>query len=61
MSKIIDEIRKAAAQEISADEDDFMVYDYTGGNIDDAYSIGLDHGEVYFARQLLKLYVSESE
>lgn len=61
MSKIIDEIRKIAAQDISADEDDFMVDDYAGGNIDDAYRIGVDHGEVYFARQLLKLIESESE
>lgn len=61
MSKLIDKIREIASQDISADEDDFMVDDYAGGNIDDAYSIGCDHGEVYLARQLLKLIDSESE
>lgn len=59
MDKLIKMIRKVASQEVCADEDDFMVDDYAGGNIDDAYSLGTDHGEVYFARQLLELIEAE--
>ncbi len=59
MSKLIDKIRRIAGSEISADQDDFMVDDYAGGNIDDAYSVGLDHGEVYLSRELLKIIESE--
>lgn len=59
MSKLIDKIREIASSDISADEDDFMVNDYAGGNIDDAYNIGVDHGEVYFARRLLIIIESE--
>jgi hypothetical protein len=46
-------LTKIAEGEIGCDSDDFMVDDYAGGNIDDAYSMGIDHGEVLFARQLL--------
>jgi len=53
MSKLIDKIREIASSDICADEDDFMIDDYAGGNIDDAYNMGIDHGEVYFARRLL--------
>lgn len=33
--------------------DDFNVYDYSGGNYDDAYLLGLDHGEIGLARLVL--------
>lgn len=59
MSKLIDKIREIASSDISADEDDFMVDDWAGGNIDDAYNMGIDHGEVYFARRLLIIIESE--
>lgn len=49
-------LEAAAKTEIGCDNDDFMVDDYAGGNIDDAYSLGIDHGEVLFARELLKKF-----
>lgn len=36
--------------------DEFMVDDYAGGNIDDAYSGGVDDGEALLARKLLAAY-----
>ena len=38
------------------DEDQFMVDDYAGGNIDDAYGFGSEAGEVWLARSLLEQY-----
>ena len=35
------------------DDEDFMVDDYAGGNIDDAYSGGIEDGEILLARKLL--------
>ena len=54
-------LRRIAAQKCSSDDEHFSVYDYSGGNYDDAYSIGTDHGEIWFARHLLKLYFSNGE
>lgn len=54
-SKIVELIEKTAGQKTSLDCDDFSVYDYSGGNIDDAYSIGTVHGEIIFARELRQL------
>ena len=53
MEKIIEKIRNKANQELVADADGFVVDDYAGGNVDDAYQMGVDHGEVYFALELL--------
>jgi hypothetical protein len=47
---------KLAKQKISLDNNDFSVLDYSGENIDDAYAIGLRHGEVLLAREILDLY-----
>lgn len=41
------------------DEEQFMPYDYAGGNIDDAYSGGADDGKGIFARELLKEFWGE--
>ena len=60
-NRLFEIISTTAAQHISGDEKGFMAYDYCAGNIDAAYNIGLDHGEVYFARQLLRLINSENE
>jgi hypothetical protein len=35
-------------------DEDFNVYDWSGGNIDDAFSLGMDDGEIFFAREILK-------
>jgi len=41
-----------AAKKAHTDDTDFMVYDWSGGNIDDAYSLGSNDGEVILAREL---------
>lgn len=46
-------IREAAAKRASSDTEDFMVDDFAGGNVDDAYEMGLSDGEIAFARALL--------
>lgn len=48
-------IEPIAKQECSIDDPDFLVCDYAGGNIDDAYDIGFTHGEVSLARRIVKL------
>jgi len=40
-------------QKAWSDDPDFMVDDYAGGNIDDAYYGGVRDGEVLLARELL--------
>lgn len=53
MKKMLEAI---AARECWSDDEDFSVYDNSGGNYDDAYSGGCEVGEVLLARQLLKLF-----
>jgi len=43
-----------AKKKAAFDDPSFSTFDYSGGNIDDAYSLGLDDGEISFARELLK-------
>lgn len=52
-------IKETAARECWPDDPEFMVYDYCGGNMDDAYEGGRDTGEVMFARRLQKLIGGE--
>lgn len=35
------------------------VYGYSGGNIDDAYSIGCEYGESNLAKEILKLIIKD--
>ena len=44
-----------AAKGACYDNEEFMVDDYAGGNIDDAYEIGFKDGRVDLARELLGL------
>ena len=46
-------LEKLAASECWSDDPDFMVDDYAGGNIDDAYYGGEHSGEVRLAREIL--------
>ena len=46
-------VTELAEKKIAADNEDFMVDDYAGGNIDDAYSLGERAGEVLLARDIL--------
>lgn len=42
-----------AKQRCPYDDEDFNAYDYCGGNYDDAWSGGVECGQIIFARQLL--------
>lgn len=53
LDNMIAGLKKMAASTIGCDKDDFMVDDYAGGNIDDAYDMGTRHGAVELARELL--------
>lgn len=48
-------IEPIAKKECSIDDPNFCVCDYAGGNIDDAYNMGREHGEVSLARRIVKL------
>lgn len=39
----------------SVDDPEFNVYDYCGGNYDDAYSVGVNAGEHYMAREIMEI------
>lgn len=54
-------VRTLAAKTIGYDDEDFDIYGWSGGQPDDAYSIGLDHGEVLFARDLISIIDGASE
>lgn len=47
-------LEKIASLPAWNDDDDFMVDDRAGGNVDDAYNGGQNDGEILLARQLLK-------
>ena len=50
----IEKMKQLAATKIAADDDeDFMVEDYAGGNIDDAYELGSNHRKVIAAREFV--------
>jgi len=46
-------IKTLAEQAAVKDSEDFIVDEYAGGNVDDAYSIGFRDGQIALARQLL--------
>jgi hypothetical protein len=49
-------LEKIAKRKAWSDDEEFMVDDYAGGNIDDAYYGGTNDGEVLLSRALLKLF-----
>lgn len=48
-------LKQLANQTAKSEDKDFSVYDWSGGNIDDAYSLGADEEEIYFARRILEM------
>jgi hypothetical protein len=49
-------LKRLAAKQLPEDEaGDFNPMEYSGGNFDDAYRMGLDSGEVQLARQIMKV------
>jgi hypothetical protein len=55
IKELIAELKRLSEKTCNADDDDFIVNDYAGGNIDDAYDIGVEHGEILLSRKLIKL------
>lgn len=53
-----DKLMKIANQVVWSDDAEFMVDDYAGGNIDDAFYGGQDDGSVQLARELLTEFFS---
>jgi hypothetical protein len=53
MSELKGYLEKIAKKESWQDSIDFNVYDFSGGNYDDAYYGGCDTGEILLARELL--------
>ncbi len=45
-----------AERKIPADDDDFSVYDWSGGNYDDAYQLGWEAGYAAFARDIMDVH-----
>ena len=42
-----------AERKANCDEKDFCVYDYCDGNVDDAYYMGCEDADIFFAREIL--------
>ena len=55
LDKLIDYLEKVASQEVTAETDpEFNPFDYSGGSYDDAYEMGVRHGETLMSRGILK-------
>ena len=50
---------KIAKKESWSDDPDFNIFDFSGGNYDDAFSGGCDVGEIDLARELLKEFFND--
>ena len=55
IEEMIKRIKAKANEEARIDIVDFNIDGYAGGNIDDAYGMGCDDGEILFARELLAM------
>jgi hypothetical protein len=55
LSKLKETLQKLAAKPAWFDDEEFMVDDYAGGNMDDAYQGGVRDGRVELARELLAI------
>lgn len=54
LAKILAIIEPEAKKTLKSDDEDFMVDDYAGGNIDDAYSLGVDEGYTMLAKRVME-------
>lgn len=56
---MIQEIQETISEfEEVTESEDFNPYDASGGNFDDAYEMGLDHGRAYGKLSILKLFLN---
>ena len=58
MDKLISFITELASTESECDTY-FDVGEYAGGNMDDAYNVGREHGRISLARELSKLILED--
>lgn len=56
---LLNYLESIAEKNACGDREDFNAYDYSGGNYDDAYEVGVDDGEIFLARQLLDSFQEE--
>ena len=56
MKELVEKLKTIAKQPAALDNDDFTAYDYSGGNYDDAFYLGVAQGEVSLARELLETF-----
>lgn len=52
LEEIREFIREAAKRKSLLDKEDFNIYDWSGGNVDDAFSLGLQEGETLLAQEI---------
>lgn len=45
--------KRANANTVNDKDENAVIDDYCGGNVDDAYSMGVDDGEIYAFREVL--------
>ena len=57
LNDLIEKLKLMANKKALYDKEDFMVDDYAGNNVDDAYWLGVDDGEIYHARRMLRYLV----
>ena len=59
LEKLINKIKEVAARKLRSNDPDFNVDAWAGGNIDDAFDLGLTDGERMFAQELLEMIEKE--
>lgn len=52
IERVIETIRRYADGRVKQDDPNFDLYGWCGGNFDDAYTMGVDDGEVMLAQSL---------
>ncbi len=57
---LVERIEKEAALKSVTEDDDFNPMDYSGGNFDDAFEMGIEEGCIRFAEELLDLLNDDS-
>ena len=59
MEELVKMLKGLAKQDMRSDNDDFNPMDASGGNYDDAYSMGLEDGVVFLARRIIKEFFNK--
>ena len=59
MEELVKMLKGLAKQDMRSDNDDFNPMDASGGNYDDAYSMGLEDGVVLLARRLIEEFFNK--